>query len=96
MARLRLLLERHRQADREPTLVAPVAPTPDLEGASAGGDADAPPPAAEAPRDPYRRAAAAPDAKTPPERDEEMERALAGAWSLARCDARLTRRLGLL
>lgn len=96
MARLRLMLERHRQADREPTLVAPAAPLPDLEGAPPQDEAATPPPADDAPRDPYRRAAATPEPKKTPERDEEMERALAGAWSLARCDARLTRRLGLL
>lgn len=92
MARLRVLLERHRQADREPSLVN--APSP--AATSPGADAAAPDAEADHSRDPYRQPASPAREVKPPERDEEMERALAGAWSLARCDARLTRRLGLL
>jgi len=44
--------------------------------------------------DPYRNAA--PEGNPPPSADEELASALANAWSLARCDQRLTRRLGLL
>lgn len=95
MARLRVLLERHRPADHEPSVIerapAVTSAPEDANGAAEPGNA-----AAEKTPDPYRRAAASPREPAPPERDEEMERALAGAWSLARCDARLTRRLGLL
>ena len=60
-------------------------------------DAEATRPEVAAPEggDPYRNEA--PAAKPPSsDEDEELARALVGAWSLARCDQRLTRRLGLL
>jgi hypothetical protein len=46
-------------------------------------------------RDPYRHAAPE-GGDTPNDVDAELAKALADAWSLARCDQRLTRRLGLL
>lgn len=124
MARLRVLLERHRRALEErpgggATADASVAassvagvdvgstnprnagaqagPRPDAAAtrtsSGTGADASASRPAG----DPYREAAAdTSGASSREEHDEEMARALAGAWSLARCDARLTRRLGLL
>ncbi len=45
--------------------------------------------------DPYRQEAPVGKPSEPAE-DEELAKALVGAWSLARCDQRLTRRLGLL
>jgi hypothetical protein len=45
--------------------------------------------------DPYRKEGRTQKAVEPDD-DEELARALVGAWSLARCDQRLTRRLGLL
>ena len=93
MTRLRVLLERNRIAAQELSVIetrTPPSPPPVTDTAATAQEAPA-----ESDRDPYRRAAAPPEPKAP-ERDEEMERALAGAWSLARCDARLTRRLGLL
>lgn len=91
MTRLRVLLDRHLLAAQELSLLETRTPPPVTETTD-GKDPEAP---AESERDPYRRAAKTPEPKAPA-RDEEMERALAGAWSLARCDARLTRRLGLL
>ncbi len=96
MARLRVLLERHRAAQSDLSVLETKTSAPKPEAPSDTTDATAPAtPEAEESKDPYRRAASSAEAK-PPERDEEMERAVAGAWSLARCDARLTRRLGLL
>jgi hypothetical protein len=124
MARLRVLLERHRRAmeERPGGAVADAgaagasAAGVDLGATSSRATPDAAPPvphpdAAATPSptstssetstsrpagDPYREAAADPSAASSREElDEEMARALAGAWSLARCDARLTRRLGL-
>lgn len=99
MARLRVLLARHQLADQAPSVIERAVPpkTAEPSPTAAKGEtaADSTAPADEAP-DPYRREASGQRATTASIRDEEMERALAGAWSLARCDARLTRRLGLL
>jgi hypothetical protein len=93
MTRLRVLLDRHRVAVHELSVIeSRSTPTPPAEAPTEAKDEVAP---EGADRDPYRRPASTEGPKAP-ERDEEMERALAGAWSLARCDARLTRRLGLL
>ncbi len=92
MTRLRILLERHRASVHELSVLESRTPEPSPEPTTEAQRDDAP---TGADRDPYRRPANA-DAPKAPERDEEMERALSGAWSLARCDARLTRRLGLL
>lgn len=126
MARLRVLLERHRRAlDERPgsspgneasvasgsaagvdlgpakPQAATVVPgaAPNLAGGTANASTAAPTADATPPRaggDPYREAAADATSSAREEPDEEMTRALAEAWSLARCDARLTRRLGLL
>jgi hypothetical protein len=61
---------------------AKAAPSADTSARDQGDD-----------RDPYRNAAPEGSAADP---DAELAQALASAWSLARCDQRLTRRLGLL
>lgn len=112
MVRVRLLMQRQpeftlralrRRRAGEPVHVEgddattrdPDATTRDPDATARDPDATARDP--EATRDgsdPYRNAA--PEETAPPADDDELARALVGAWSLARCDQRLTRRLGLL
>jgi hypothetical protein len=102
MVRVRLLMQRQpefslrslrrgRGSAQEPDEANEAEPSEGADAAAAKAAPASPPAGA----DPYR--SAAPTAK-PPEQgdDEELARALVGAWSLARCDQRLTRRLGLL
>jgi hypothetical protein len=102
MARLRLLLQRQTQAaeGEAPTVGPPtrVAASEETAAEASTDDHDDDGPARDPGErsDPYRHAAKPPQPEPPPDHDEELARALAGAWSLARCDARLTRRLGLL
>ncbi len=101
MTRLRLLSQR-----REAFTIGPPAATPQpAEQAESTPNSDSNPaaPPSSPPIEakptngsPYRAAAPQPPAPEPANPDEELIRALAQAWSLARCDARLTRRLGLL
>ncbi|MBX7079904.1 MAG: hypothetical protein K1X88_11990 [Nannocystaceae bacterium] len=104
MARLRVLLRRQAESNaaaEAPTVAGAPRPaqtqTPEGETPpDAPDESDAPTREGGESSDPYRHEAKPQSAAPPPSDDEELARALAGAWSLARCDARLTRRLGLL
>lgn len=94
MARLRILSQR-----QEAFTIGNAPRGSQTAGESERAETTAGEPAGEAPvadGNPYRTEAPEPPTPEQPNKDDELVRALAEAWSLARCDARLTRRLGLL